>query len=142
MEQQYELKFRLVKCEELSYKTNIDSSLDINSDNLSFNYGFKLIHVGENRVSFHIAVLYRVGYDDILKQESAITYDFEHLDDAISFTSDDRFVDKVGIVPTLFSIAYSTVRGMLAIRTAGSRLENFPAPIINPSAVIKSLESK
>lgn len=53
------------------------------------------------------------------------------MNDAIE-CNEDRLIDKVQIMPTLIGIAFSGMRGMVAIRTAGTPLEQYPLPIINP----------
>ena len=53
------------------------------------------------------------------------------MDDAIE-CNEDRLIDKVQIMPTLIGIAFSGMRGMVAIRTAGTPLEQYPLPLIKP----------
>ena len=137
MGERKEFKFRVVKCEELSYKAKLDSSVELLSDKLSFNYGFKFHQGGDNYVVFQIAMIYRFEDENLLEQECAVTYEFLNMDNALVFSENGQVQDLAGIVPTLFSISYSTARGMLAMRTAGTPLENFPAPIVNPEETVK-----
>ena len=115
--------------------------VDLNT--VSFRFGFRIVPSGEDKVSFIISALYFLGKDQILKQESSSTFEISNFDSALDFSVNGKVDDKVGIVPTLFSISYSTMRGMLAIRTAGTVLESFPAPIVNPTEIThKSIINK
>ncbi|MCQ2180368.1 MAG: hypothetical protein MJY91_09760 [Bacteroidales bacterium] len=138
-----EIQFRIVKCEELSFETKLSASMKVDLNTVSFRFGFRIVPSGEDKVSFIISALYFLGKDQILKQESSSTFEISNFDSALDFSVNGKVDDKVGIVPTLFSISYSTMRGMLAIRTAGTVLESFPAPIVNPTEIThKSIINK
>lgn len=135
------IQFRIVKCEELSFETKLSTLINIDSESLSFKFGFKIERVGSEALSIVISAMYYSGEARVLRHESSTTFEISNIEDAFDFSDEGRVDDKVGLMPTLFSISYSTMRGMLAIRTAGTVLDSFPAPIVNPTEVLKNAKA-
>jgi len=131
-----QFKYRIVKCEEIKYKTDIAASMAIDSDKLSFGFGFKIKKVDENKASVLIVVSYEYGSSELLRHESSTTFEFENMAEVIEFSDGSKVGFHVDILPVLFGLAYSSARGMLAIRTAGTALENYPIPIVDPTEVV------
>lgn len=132
----FKFEFRIVKCEELKFKMDISSSVPIEKKKLVFNFGFRVIPVEGNKVSIAIAVRFLMGDAEIMYHESSSTYEFRNISDVMAFSENGKVNDKVNILPTLFSIAYSNARGMIAVRTAGGPLCDYPIPIVNPTEIL------
>jgi hypothetical protein len=75
----------------------------------------------------------------ILFHESEYWFNIPNLEEAV-FIKGDNVQDKVGVLPTLLGICFSTARGMITVRTSGTILDDFPLPIINPTEVLGSMK--
>ncbi|MBU0764979.1 MAG: hypothetical protein KJ607_09110, partial [Bacteroidetes bacterium] len=47
-----------------------------------------------------------------------------------------------GLLTTLISITIGTARGMLALKTAGTVLNKYPLPLINPLDILQQLKEQ
>lgn len=80
-----------------------------------------------------------VAGESSVKVVSETTFEITPFDSAFDVPAAGKIVDHIGILPTLFGLAYSSTRGMMAIRTAGTSLVNYPLPIIDAVDMTKKM---
>lgn len=82
--------------------------------------------------------------ESIIKANFTIDFDFEieNMSDFVRKTDDPKSIDvssELGV--TLMGIIYSTARGIILTRTAGTVLDGIILPVINPAILLEG-ESK
>lgn len=141
METRQTVGYRLVKCKERSFEVKLVSGKKYSEKSVSFHFGCKIEPAEKNQISFIINVFYTIDNQEVFRQETETVFELDPIDQAIEYQSDGRIVDHVNIVPTLLGLSYSSTRGMIAIRTAGTGLEFFPAPIVDAAEIAKSMSN-
>lgn len=124
------VSYRILSCREVSFEKKPLTSGKLNAADISFKYGghFK---PDRNHLAIVLVVNLLVDGELSIKVESETKFEVVPFDAAFDVSTEGRIVDHVGIMPTLFGLAFSSIRGMLAVRTAGTPLENYPLPLIN-----------
>ena len=79
-------------------------------------------------IILYLRFFYNYASKDILNYEGGFHF-------KISGEGDKKDISKV--LPILFSISYSTLRGMVAVRSLGTSLENYPVPLIDLNKIFK-----
>ena len=133
--------FRLIRCKELSFESAPVSVKAIPADAVSFQYGFRIMPFEKKGVSLIVTGIILVDGVQVFKLASEFVFEITPMEGVIELMPDGRLQDHANIVPTLFGIAYSTLRGMLAVRTAGTPLEKYPLPIIDAYDAVKRMQA-
>lgn len=123
--------YRIVSCKERSFEAKLHPAEKVSGADVSFQYGCSINVVPANRLSITIISTILVKGELGIKLESETIFEFTPFDTAFDTSVSGRIVDRIGIMPTLFGLSYSSTRGMMAIRTAGTPLQAFPLPIVN-----------
>lgn len=134
--------YRIVRCKELSFESKIVSNGKVPGNAVSYQFGCQMHPGPDNRLAFVLSVVTLIEGIQAFKLESETVFEISPFDTAISVDADGQLVDYVGIIPTLFGLSFSTMRGMVAIRTAGTVLENYPIPIIDAVSAVKNMMTK
>ena len=124
----------IISLREIGMKINTEELHKINPNNLEVSFGMRLCKEKENELILILHTIINLIEEqrkEIFSYSCEHNFHIDHMDDAIE-CNEDRLIDKVQIMPTLIGIAFSGMRGMVAIRTAGTPLEQYPLPIINP----------
>lgn len=136
-----EIEIRLLKVQEIGFY--MDSSLfgEIKASQLNdlhIFFGFKLKpDIKRDLLVLDVLVKYNLGGikgKKILEIESSNAFKIKNIKDLLKI-KDDTIEDTSGITPTLVGIAIGTIRGMLVTKTAGTPLDKYPIPIINPATL-------
>lgn len=98
----------------------------------------------DEQILLHLEVIYTymrgMVRRPLLRYAVESVYEIPGIDEFISFNSTR---EKVDIPPSLMSLMLGTsigaMRGMLAVRTAGTPLESRPLPLINLTALVSRL---
>lgn len=122
--------YRILSCKELSFEKRLLPSGKLSAADVSFKFGCKF-KPEKNRLAIVIMASLMMAGEDAVKVESETTFEITPFDSAFDVSEGGKIVDHIGILPTLFGLAYSSTRGMMAVRTAGTPLENYPLPIID-----------
>ena len=133
--------YRIVSCRELSYMINSRPSEKLSGTDVSYQYGCSINVIEGNHISIKIMSNGFVKGEPVVKLESETVFEFKPFDAAFDISEEGRIVDRIGIMPTLFGLSYSSTRGMMAIRTAGTPLESFPLPIVDAIDVINKMQN-
>lgn len=124
----------IISLREIGMQINTEELHKINPNNLEVSFGMRLCKEKENELILILHTIINLIEEhrkEIFKYSCEHKFHIGHMVDAIE-CNEDRLIDKVQIMPTLIGIAFSGMRGMVAIRTAGTPLEQYPLPIINP----------
>jgi hypothetical protein len=111
---------------------------------LNTNYNIKVetksrFKKGKGNIHLHIAIKI-TGYDKA-KNPNGITgyytykfiFDVLNMDDLVSFdTSNKNATPNTDLMKSIINIAYSTIRGMLFLRTHATPLNGIILPVMNP----------
>lgn len=131
--------YRIVSCKERSYEAKLRPAGKVSGADVSFQYGCSINVVAANRISIAIISTVFVKGELGIKLESETVFEFSPFDAAFEISSNGRITDRIGIMPTLFGLSYSSTRGMVAIRTAGTYLESYPLPIVDANDVTRKM---
>ena len=131
--------YRIVSCQERSFDAKLRLAEKVSGTDVSFQYGCSISVVTANRLSITIISTILVKGKIGLKLESETIFEFSPFDAVFDISSNGRITDRIGIMPTLFGLSYSSTRGMVAIRTAGTYLESYPLPIVDANDVTRKM---
>ena len=128
------------RCSELNF--DMKAPLDeVSPEDLQFGYGFRIVPVDNDKVSITIKADYLIDKKPVFSHSSE--HIFKFMDRSVAFDfMEDGYKDKVGMMPMLLGLAYSSARGMIAIRAVGTALVSFPIPIINPQEALKRAKKR
>lgn len=132
--------YRIVSCQERSYEIKANSGGKITESDVSFKFGCNFNALPAGRLSISIISELMVAEQTVVKIESETIFEFAPFEAAFDVTSSGKIVDRIGIMPTLFSLAYGSTRGMIAIRTAGTSFAKFPLPIVDALDVTSKMQ--
>lgn len=133
--------YRILTCKELSFEKKLLPFGKLKADEISFTFNCKL-KPEKPHLSIVLVASLLVAGESSVKVESETTFEITPFDSAFDVSADGKIVDHIGILPTLFGLAYSSTRGMMAIRTAGTSLENYSLPIIDAVDMTKKMLRK
>ncbi len=136
------IEIHLIHIEEKSFK--LDLSEDTNSaclkENLKINIGYSISpDITNNTIVLEVAAKYVCINNTILDYTASLTFRLENMSSIIEI-SDNKIIEKATIIPTLLNVAIGTLRGMLAIKTVGTILKDYPIPLINVNSILKNGE--
>ena len=133
------IQMKLLSVEEKRFKSDLDEALSdvINDSNLKFNIGYSLLpNQNNNSLVVEIAAKYLFDERELLYLVASLTFGFPEFDEIFEI-KDIKILEKVTVIPTLINVAIGTLRGMIASKTSGTFLKNFPLPLIDPNSLLK-----
>lgn len=137
-ESETNIQIRLIQVEEKSFKYDLSEVLltTFDENNLKINIGYKLLpDLNANIIAVEITAKYLYSDSELIEYTSSLTFKSPNLSDIIEIT-DNKIIEKTVIIPTLLNVAIGTLRGMLAIKTTGTILKDFPLPLIDPNSLL------
>lgn len=86
-------------------------------------------------------VIYRIKGDknSILNYTSEVYYKITNLTSVIGIKNDTIDIDDE-FLAILLNISIGTIRGMIAVKTMGKVINEFPLPILNPKKIIEETD--
>lgn len=76
-------------------------------------------------IVIYLKFFYNYAGKNILSYEAGFHFQIRKTENQLSET------DLSNLFPTLFRIAHDTLRGMVAVRTLGTPLANYPVPLVD-----------
>lgn len=146
--QKRKIEIRLLKVQEISFY--VDSSLyvrkeSIKPDDLNISFGLKLTpDIQHDLLELYIVATYNTNEKEgekILEMESLNTFEIKNIKDLL-IVNEGAIEDISGIIPTLVGVAIGTIRGMLVAKTAGTPLDKYPLPMVNPKTLCENILRK
>ncbi|AGY54121.1 hypothetical protein BRDCF_p1494 [Bacteroidales bacterium CF] len=137
------IQMKLLSVEEKRFKSDLDEALSdvINDSNLKFNIGYSLLpNQKNNSIVVEIAAKYLFDERELLYFVASLTFKFSAFDEIFEI-KDSKILEKVTVIPTLINVAIGTLRGMVASKTSGTFLRNFPLPLIDPNSLLNKQDN-
>jgi hypothetical protein len=143
-----QVELKLVKIKETSFYLNteeLNSIANFDINNMKIEFGFKVDLQAENNLFIlHLIVKFVYPLESstlkIVELSTANIFEIKSINEFV-FVSDNQFEDKAGILPTLLGMAIGTLRGILVAKTAGTLLDDYPLPIVNPTELCNSMKT-
>lgn len=142
-----------MKKENINIEMKLDSINEVKfimlPDKISNETDFEKIQLGfsnqiipdiENDV---IAILFGVqyAYKNEIVLESVYRFTFSVVDLKKYITLNDNIITIAYLMPHFLSVAVGTMRGILVVKTAGTKLSKSPLPIIDPNELNVTLSA-
>ena len=134
METKNNIKYRIDSITQEEFSLNIEG-VDLskmNDNTLKFQYKMEtLLKMNENIILVKPSA--RLLYDDspVLTASVIVSYSVQTLEDAFSIDRDNQQINiKADILPSFVGASYSTLRGIVYAKTAGTPLAQYPIPMI------------
>ncbi len=140
MEEKINVRFRLVSIENEVYKQNFSevTSENINESALKFQYKIRtVIKMSEDIIVVIPSMRYLYKGNVIFETSAEFVYSIQTLAVAIDVDKENnKIIVKSNFFRSLLGTAYSTLRGMLFVRTQETPLAKFPAPLVNVDTLV------
>lgn len=137
------IKFSISNLEDLGY-TFKKPEKSIPSDRVDFSLIHSVqINEKENEISVYLKSKYTYGKREpklVAEFIFKVTYEVEGLEDVIDVDEKGNKSIPDGIIATLFSIGYSTMRGAFFEKSKGTMAERLIIPVINPVTILEKSE--
>lgn len=140
MEDPNNIKFRLVSISnEKTTAISEDSTLaSISEESLQFQYKIgTIIKFAENTITVIPSIRYMFEGAVLFESSAEFNYSVLSLDAVMDVDKENKKLNmKVNIFPTLLGAAYSSLRGIVYVRTLATLLEKYPIPMIDIDTLI------
>ncbi len=141
------IRIRKIKEIEFSYKDlSIDPKHIEFGKNLKFALSFNYKPDLKNNtfvLKTHIIYTFENEQEPVLTFINEITFDVLGIEKVVRVKKEtNEFEINNNLLIPLISVAIGTTRGMLAVKTTGKKINEFPLPILNPKEVLDQLNKK
>lgn len=92
----------------------------------------------KDTVSIVFGVKYVLAEDTLLESQYKFRFEVKDLKNFLKYEDGNVLVIQE-LMPHFLSVAVGTMRGILVVRTAGTRISEFPLPMINVEELCSSL---
>lgn len=141
-----QINFQLAKVKEVSFSydellvENFDTDKIGNNLGIGINYAVE-VDEKEEFLKLKVRVIYRFKGEKktILNYTNQIYYKIKDLTNHIIIKDDMIDIDDE-FLAILLNISIGTIRGMIAVKTMGKIINNFPLPILNPKKIIEETD--
>lgn len=143
-----EIQLRLIKVQETGFFMDTAKLSSITStDPELFNIEIGLLVIPDLTKDFldlQLTVRYLLHEDSknikVVELQTSNLFKIFNLSNVLSIT-DKELTDKNNVIPTLVGIALGTLRGILVVKAAGTILNEYPIPIVNPTDLCKGIHN-
>lgn len=112
---------------------------EINGNNLMLGFSNSIEpDIERDKISLVFGVRYDLKENIVLESKYKFVFSVVNLADFIK-SNEDNSITVNKIIPHLLSVAVGTMRGILVVRTAGTKLSQFPLPMIDVNNLNKML---
>lgn len=143
MNENVDVKFKLVSIYDEQYMPkSIEKDLSIiDGGALSFQYKIDtIIKMVENEILVIPHVRYAYKGEELFEANVTVKYSILNMDSAVSLDEEKNMVNfNADILPSLIGSAYSTLRGIVYVRTYGTSIGKFPLPMIEVKTLIEKM---
>lgn len=140
METKNNIKYRIDSINQEEFSLNIEGVDLSNMNDLTLKFQYKmetLLKMNEDLILVKPSV--RLLYNDspVLTASVIVSYSVQTLDNAFSIDRDNQQINiKADILPSFIGAAYSTLRGIVYVRTVDTPLATYPIPMIELQTLI------
>ena len=144
-----EIQLRLIKVQETGFFMDTSKLSSITSSDpelFNIEIGLQVLpYLTEDMLDLQLTVRYLMREDSksikVVELQTSNQFKIYNLSNVISIT-DKELTDKNNVIPTLVGIALGTLRGILVVKTAGTIMNEYPIPIVNPTDLCKGIHKK
>lgn len=140
MEEPVNVKFKLasISNEHFSASPEKMEADTITEASLQFQYKIgTIIKLSENMITVVISVRYSVEGSLVFEAGADFNYSIIPLDTVLDVDKENHKITmKVDILPTLIGAAFSSLRGIVYVRTLSTPLEKYPVPMIDINTLL------
>lgn len=140
METKNNIKYRIDSINQEEFSLNIEGVDLSNMNDLTLKFQYKmetLLKMNEDLILVKPSV--RLLYNDspVLTASVIVSYSVQTLEGAFSIDRDNQQINiKADILPAFIGAAYSTLRGIVYVRTIDTPLATYPIPMIELQTLI------
>lgn len=136
-----DIKYKIKSLKETMFSLNHENLPTLGKVAPLVQLGMQVNKVSETELSLSLHI------NLACEQSTLLAYGCEHIFEIENMTSifnfkEEGLEDKHGFLPTLFDISYNGIRGMIAIRVLGTKLSDYPLPLLSPKEVFKDMSKK
>ena len=136
-----EIKYRIKSLKETMFNLNHENLSVLEKAEPTIQLSMQVDKVSDNDFTLLLHI------NLVSEKLSLLSYTCEHtfeIDDMLSVFNfkEEGLEDKHGFLSTLFDIAYNDIRGMVAIRVLGTKLSEYPLPLLSSKEVFKDMMIK
>lgn len=140
METKNNIKYRIDSINQEEFSLNIEGVDLSNMNDLTLKFQYKmetLLKMNENLILVKPSVRLLYNESPVLTASVIVSYSVQTLEDAFSIDRDNQQINiKADILPAFIGAAYSTLRGIVYVRTIDTPLATYPIPMIELQTLI------
>ena len=140
METKNNIKYRIDSINQEEFSLNIEGVDLSNMNDLTLKFQYKmetLLKMNEDLILVKPSVRLLYNKSPVLTASVIVSYSVQTLEDAFSIDRDNQQINiKADILPAFIGAAYSTLRGIVYVRTVDTPLATYPIPMIELQTLI------
>jgi hypothetical protein len=144
-----EIQLRLIKVQETGFfmdTAKLSSITNKNPELFNIEIGLQVLpDLSKDLLDLELIVRYLLREDSVnnkvVELQTSNLFEIHNLSNVLSIT-DTELTDKNNVIPTLVGIALGTLRGILVVKGAGTILNEYPIPIVNPTDLCKGIHKE
>lgn len=140
METKNNIKYRIDSINQEEFSLNIEGVDLSNMNDLTLKFQYKmetLLKMNEDLILVKPSVRLLYNESPVLTASVIVSYSVQTLEDAFSIDRDNQQINiKADILPAFIGAAYSTLRGIVYVRTVDTPLATYPIPMIELQTLI------
>ena len=140
METKNNIKYRIDSINQEEFSLNIEGVDLSNMNELTLKFQYKmetLLKMNDNLILVKPSVKLLYNESPVLTASVIVSYSVQTLDNAFSIDRDNQQINiKADILPSFIGAAYSTLRGIVYVRTVDTPLATYPIPMIELQTLI------
>ena len=140
METKNNIKYRIDSINQEEFSLNIEGVDLSNMNDLTLKFQYKmetLLKMNEDLILVKPSVRLLYNESPVLTAAVIVSYSVQTLDNAFSIDRDNQQINiKADILPAFIGAAYSTLRGIVYVRTIDTPLATYPIPMIELQTLI------
>lgn len=141
-----EIQLRLIKVQETGFfmdTAKLSSITSTDPELFNIEIGLQVLpDLTKDLLDLQLIVRYLLHEDSenikVVELQTSNLFKIFNLSNVLSIT-DKELTDKNNVIPTLVGIALGTLRGILVVKAAGTILNEYPIPIVNPTDLCKGI---
>ena len=140
METKNNIKYRIDSINQEEFSLNIEGVDLSNMNDLTLKFQYKmetLLKMNEDLILVKPSDRLLYNESPVLTASVIVSYSVQTLEDAFSIDRDNQQINiKADILPAFIGAAYSTLRGIVYVRTVDTPLATYPIPMIELQTLI------
>lgn len=141
-----EIQLRLIKVQETGFfmdTAKLSSITNTDPELFNIEIGLQVLpDLTKDLLDLQLIVRYLLHEDSknvkVVELQTSNIFKIFNLSNVLTIT-DKELTDKNNVIPTLVGIALGTLRGILVVKAAGTILNEYPIPIVNPTDLCKGI---